>query len=1216
MNRYRRLEVIGRGQQGLVYRAYDATRGSTLALKTLHGLDSESVYRLKREFRALANVAHPHLVELYELVIDGDEHFFTMELVDGVDLVTWSRSHTHDPTQLVSAARQLVLAIGALHDAGKLHRDVKPPNVLVEPNGRVVVLDFGLVAGTATHDGAASPGGYLTGTLPYMAPEQVWGEPPSAQADWYMVGATLYEALAGTPPFTGNALQARISGGQDPPPPPSAVSGDAPSALEPIVMGLLAFDPTARPTFADIVAHLDGDTTSPRANPTPRVRLVGREPELATLREAWKTVATNGVVRVNVHGTSGIGKTALLEHFLDERTADETPVILRGRCHPQESIPFKAVDGVVDELSRVLAGRAEDFVRRVTPPDVGALVRLFPVLGRLPPFGVAAAEEIVEGEPHEIRRRALGALRVLLARLAAETPLIVWIDDLQWGDLDSVAVLRELQRPPDSPRCLLLLSFRAEDRDVSEPLRVLSSNTDEAQQSTREIALGPLSSDDVRVLAQAGLTATDTPPADDTLLDVIASEAAGSPFFVGELVRHFAHRNESTRDAAPPDVVSVLQDRIESLPPERRRVLDLLAVAGRPLDQTLAIAAAGIDDAWSELSRLQHASLLRVITTGSGAAVAIYHDRIRDAALRLVPDAARQALHRQLAVALEARPDADPLLLVDHYLQANDPTQAARHAYASAERAEAALAFNQATQLFQRALALRVEGHPAWELEARLADALVNDGRGGEAAARYLSAARQVERENPKALDAIRLRRQAADQYLRSGYLDEGMDTLRTVLAAVGLRYPGGPRRALVALIANRARLALARAHPRPTPPHTADAFERERLDVCWTAGLGVSVFDSIRGAHFQVRHALLSLHTSDPSHRARSLVTEAVIMAMEGGAAKHSRAADFLAKGEDIARGSGDPRAEAHTLLMGAGVAFFDHRYREVLARCAEGEVLCRTRCVGVTWELANMRFLSAYALAYLGEIARLREQLPDMLTHARERGDHFALTNFRVGMIPLAWLAADQPDEARQHVTDAMEGRTPLRSAWQHYMGTYALVQIDLYEGRPEAALARLRTLGPLLRRSQMHRFQSVRLETRLLEARAHLALAGLAEAQGNRRAVAQLVKHVGRARQKIEREDARWASPLAASLAGACDALRGAAGDAIRQLRAAASGFQKIDLQLHAAAADLLILRLGGRVEERGGGNPAHPEEFMRQQAIVNPGKLAAVLIPGIP
>ncbi len=1216
MNRYRRFEIIGRGQQGLVYRAYDAARERTLALKTLHGLDSESVYRLKREFRALANVAHPHLVELYELVIDGGEHFFTMELVDGVDLVTWSTSHARDPARLASAARQLVLAIGALHDAGKLHRDVKPPNVLVEPSGRVVVLDFGLVTGTPTPDGAASPGGYLTGTLPYMAPEQVWGAPPSVEADWYMVGATLYEALAGTPPFTDAALQARIAGRQDAPPPPSAVSGDAPSALEPIVMDLLAFDPGARPTCAAIVAHLDGNATPQHTNAASRARLVGRDPELATLREAWKTTAVNGIVRVNVHGASGIGKTALVEHFLAERANDEKPVVLRGRCHPQESIPFKAVDGVVDELSRVLAERAEGFVRAITPPDVGALVRLFPVLGRLDPLATAAAEQTVEGEPHEIRRRALGALRVLLSRLALETPLIVWIDDLQWGDLDSIAVLRELQRTPDSPRCLLLLSFRAEDRDVSEPLRALAGRTDDPQPAAQEIDLGPLSDDAVRALADAGLTTADGPRADSTLLDVIASEAAGSPFFVGELVRHFASRPAGASDTPSPDVLSVLQDRIESLPADRRRVLDLLAVAGRPIDETLAVAAAGIDDAWSELSRLQHASLLRVITSRDGAAVAVYHDRIRDAALRLVPDAARQALHRQLAVALEARPDADPLLLVDHYLQANERAQAARHAYASAERAEAALAFHQAAELFERALALRVDGHPPWKLEARLAEALVNDGRGGEAAARYLSAARQVERQDPQHLDAIRLRRHAADQYLRSGYLDEGVDTLRTVLASVGLRYPAGPRRALLALIAHRARLAIARAHAQPTPPHTADAFERERLDVCWTAGLGVSVFDSIRGAYFQVRHALLSLHTSDPSHRARSLVTEAVIMAMEGGIAKHARAATFLAEGEDIARGSGDPRAEAHTLLMGAGVAFFDHRYREVLARCDEGQVLCRTRCVGVTWELANMRFLSAYALAYLGEMARLRAQLPDMLAQARERGDHFALTNFRVGMIPLAWLAADQPDEARRQVADAMEGRTPLRSAWQHYMGMYALVQIDLYEGQPEVALERLRLLGPLLKRSQMLRFQSVRLETRLLEARARLALAGLADARGDRGAVAQLLTHVERSRQQIAREDARWALPLAESLAGACAALSGAAGDAIRQLRAAASGFRKIDLQLHAAAAELLVIRLGGRLEEPGAGPLSHPDEFMRQQRIVDPRRLASVLIPGIP
>ncbi|HEU4536508.1 MAG TPA: serine/threonine-protein kinase, partial [Polyangiaceae bacterium] len=373
---------------GVVYQARDLERGGTVALKTLVRADAGAIYRFKNEFRTLADLAHHNVVQLYELVNEGRQWFFTMELVDGVPFTRYvlgdpafvsahsddllhlrGRGVTSEVTtealdpgllapraapalprstpprapiapdfaRLRDAARQLAEGVAALHRADKLHRDLKPSNVLVTRHGRVVVLDFGL-AGDLNGAASAPPDDPILGTPAYMAPEQASNRAASFASDWYAVGSMLYECLTGRLPFQGSPLEMLYEKQQGVPPLPSTLVAGVPPDLEALCMQMLAARPEERPRGDDVLRRLDDRSAAP-APPTPqtiwpaRPPFFGRQAELEALEQALAAVRPERPGAVLVRGESGVGKTALVRAFVDRVKAPEGATVLSGRCY-------------------------------------------------------------------------------------------------------------------------------------------------------------------------------------------------------------------------------------------------------------------------------------------------------------------------------------------------------------------------------------------------------------------------------------------------------------------------------------------------------------------------------------------------------------------------------------------------------------------------------------------------------------------------------------------------------------------------------------------------------------------------------------------------------------------------------------------------------------------------------------------------------------------
>ncbi|RMH40022.1 MAG: serine/threonine protein kinase, partial [Deltaproteobacteria bacterium] len=271
---------LGEGGMGVVYEAFDTELSTSVAIKTLRTLTGDALARFKHEFRVARAFAHPNIVRLGELFEQDGEWFFTMELVDGCDFLEHVRpGSTHrlavtpglapdappapagqtapgtlDEARLRDALIQLARGLGALHSAGIVHRDLKPSNVRLTRDGRLVLLDFGLVAAV---DGGSRRADRVVGTAAYMAPEQAAGRGAVPASDWYAVGVMTYEALTGTLPLDGTSLEMLIAKQTgDRIARPRDVAPGVPVDLDRLCMDLLDPDPAARPGAADVLRRL------------------------------------------------------------------------------------------------------------------------------------------------------------------------------------------------------------------------------------------------------------------------------------------------------------------------------------------------------------------------------------------------------------------------------------------------------------------------------------------------------------------------------------------------------------------------------------------------------------------------------------------------------------------------------------------------------------------------------------------------------------------------------------------------------------------------------------------------------------------------------------------------------------------------------------------------------------------------------------------------
>ncbi|WP_187345868.1 ATP-binding protein [Sorangium cellulosum] len=755
---YRLGKVLYTGVETRVVAGVDLTSRADVVLKIpRHELpDARVVARLRGEYALLRELGLPGTARALDLVPYGAGVALVLERWGDCSL---DLALAHGPLPVEAALRlgaSLARLLGQLHRRGVLHRDVTPQNVLVDADrAQVRLIDFGLAARRAAAGDAAEADGAVVGTLAYVAPEQTgrMKRAPDARADLYALGCTLYQMLTGKLPFEQtdelSLIHAHIAR-RPPPPHERAPALRIPEAVSAVVMRLLEKSPEQRYQTGDGAAHdLDHALEELRATGAIRPfalgardwedrlrrpsRLVGREREQRALREALTRARGGETELMLFSGPSGVGKSALAGALREEArlagglfAPGKFDALQRGAPCAALAQAFRAIARRrLSDSAEALEGWAAT-CRAALGESARVLVDMAPELARV----LGEPPPLLEVSPADAKHRfQLAVQRFVRATASAEPPLVLFIDDLQWADAPSLALLEAIATDPEIEHLLLLGACRDGELGEAHPLRALLEAIRASGRRAEVHALGPLDGE-----ALAGMVLDMLPGAGDeaqALCAIVRAKTDGSPLFVEQFLRALHEQGLLSRDlatgrwrweaerieraAVTDNVVALLTAKMGRLPEELRRTLAAGACVGASFEASLVSAAAGLPAAALRRAAeaLLHEGLLVAAGEGEGEAYAFAHDRVQQAAYELLGHGERLDLHLALARELDRRwsdggGDAELFALLDHYLRAAERLSApaerrrvADRCLAGGLRAKAASAYAEAVRFLR-----------------------------------------------------------------------------------------------------------------------------------------------------------------------------------------------------------------------------------------------------------------------------------------------------------------------------------------------------------------------------------------------------------------------------------------------------------------------------------------------------------------------------------
>lgn len=657
---------LGAGGMGMVFRAYDRLTSQHVALKRVSAPTDQLDFTSKLssddhqlalaiEFHTLAGLRHPHIVNVLDYGFDSGQPqenglaqsrpFFTMELLNSPKTIVDAAAGQSIAVK-VRLLVEMLLALSYLHRRGVLHRDLKPDNVLVDDNGHVKVVDFGLALAVSPEAGSETFD-QVSGTLAYMPPEILARTPPTVRSDLYSFGMIAYEVFTGRYPFRDSNVALLIHEIMNTIPETAMLDRQ----LADLLNRLLAKSPEARPRSADSVIdalcaatqqHPPQESTAIRESFLQASKFVGRTEELETLKAGLDTLINvpdeNSPVKNKgrfflVAGESGVGKSRLLDE-LRARALVAGVRVLHGQGVESGGLPFHLWREL---LRHLMIGST------LSDQDAGILKEIIPDIENLIGRDVPDATPF---DPRTAPRRL--ALAIASVFQQHTTPILLVLEDLHWT-IDQLMPLQQLLRMHKKlPQLMIVGNYRA-DEQVDLPGLLPQMQV---------IPLARLDQTAVGELSAAMLGESGSHP---EIIQWLMRETEGNAFFMVEVVRSLAEMTGRLSDIAssslPQGITSggvqaVVQRRLDRIPNWAQPILKVAAVAGRQLDLPVMETVVSKLEAHNLESFLLACAAAAVFDVSQGE-WRFAHDKLREHVLSNLTDDERVDLHRQVAQSIE-----------------------------------------------------------------------------------------------------------------------------------------------------------------------------------------------------------------------------------------------------------------------------------------------------------------------------------------------------------------------------------------------------------------------------------------------------------------------------------------------------------------------------------------------------------------------------------
>lgn len=895
---------------------------------------------------------------------------------------------------------------------------------------------------------------------------------------------------------------------------------------------------------------------------------IGRRDQLRVLHATLESTRRNRPAVVVIYGESGVGKSALAQKFLEQAQQRVGALAFATRCHQAERLPYRSIDGLVDAAARHLSETRANSVSR----PYKELCAVFPVLRR---FADGDPEAGLPRDDHELRRRAFVGLRALFRSLGDARPLVLHVDDLQWGDTSDARLLRDIVTREGGMSAMLLVCCR-KAVDASDPVVDYLLETPPEVADLVEIDLGRLGAAESFELAQQ-LGSGRTPA-----IQARVGSAEGLPFLVQRVA-------ESERRGEKTNLEGILRADIEGLDEEARELLELVSVAGQPASSRVLQSALGENPSSMRASvhQLRAMRLLRDVAAGS-VELETYHDRIRETVLDGLSAAPLRARHEQLAKAFE-HVEPEPERLARHWRGAGHSENAAVWAEHSGDFAAKRRQARRAVEWYERAVELGVPEDRRAALLKKLGDALAQCGENARAAETFGLAASRT----PDDRLQFELLRLAGMNYLLSGLPTEGTEAMQAALSVLNLRLPGrGWTVWLRTVLLVSTRLLLGTKF-RWREEADVPWVELARVDAWDAVAVGYAISDPLTSSYGVARKIELALATGEPTRVHEALGDFGVILSLPGGQ-YNGTVQRLFEEADAISERTADPRQRA-AIENGrgvAGVASFDWAASE---RTLRNIPALRATSRNLRYDMSTTFPCIALGKWMLGDLRDLSEV---SLEHDEHSGDTGDLRGQALASVFLAIhdLTQHRPDHARERLDQLPERWWSDVYCIEDAMGLVGRAYLSLCEGGAATSWAQMREAWPALEKSMI-------LELAILGFLTWHArgLVAVACAPNDPKALGD----AKRAARKLRRGRRPANRGAAASIEACVLAVRGRSGVDDR-LQEAAREFDAAEMPLHALCARRV---LASRSEQ-----PLEPiDQAICEHGIANPSRWTAMLFP---